>query len=253
MFAAASMSAVPENKLRVVATTTLISSIVSEIGKDRVEVMVLVSGKICPGTFDFEPGTMKKIVRSDLFLSHSWERWVDNLFNKLNSNQITKISISADGNWMIPIINEKAAGEIKDILSSRDPANKSYYEKNLRNYVRKLSFLSRNVKKNALRFKNVKVISADKQKDFLEWLGFDIVASFDDNKELTIKDIIYLISKGKKERVVIVADNLQSGPNIGLRIAQEIGAEHVVLSNFPGNSYKTELESNLSRLSRAIK
>ena len=51
------------------------------------------------------------------------------------------------------------------------------------------------------------------------------------------------------KRVALVVDNLQSGPNTGKQIAEDIGAAHVTLSNFPlKGSFIETLEENVAKL-----
>jgi hypothetical protein len=49
-----------------------------------------------------------------------------------------------------------------------------------------------------------------------------------------MRDLLELAQKGKEVGVKIVIDNLQSGVSFGGRLAQILGASHVVLTNFPG-------------------
>ena len=41
-------------------------------------------------------------------------------------------------------------------------------------------------------------------------------------------------------RVTLIIDNLQSGQNAGAGIAEELGCQRIVLSNFPGGFDDTE-------------
>lgn len=51
---------------------------------------------------------------------------------------------------------------------------------------------------------------------------------------LSLKEVDHLIQTGREQGVALVVDNLQSGPDFGARLAYEVGAVHVVLTNFPG-------------------
>jgi hypothetical protein len=42
------------------------------------------------------------------------------------------------------------------------------------------------------------------------------------------------VQLGREQKVALVVDNLQSGVGVGARLAFEIGAISVVLTNFPG-------------------
>ena len=62
-----------------------------------------------------------------------------------------------------------------------------------------------------------------------------------------------LIKAGRLHKVRLVVDNRQSGPSVGAGIAREIGAEHVVLTNFPMDaSYLDALRSNVKTLESSL-
>jgi ABC-type Zn uptake system ZnuABC Zn-binding protein ZnuA len=239
-------------KLKVVATTTHIASIVSEIGRDKVEVITLVPGNMCPGHFDMEPGTMKKIVQSKLFISHSWEKWITNLFSKIDSRELIKKSVSTQGNWMMPEVNTKAASEIYGILLENNMQNKDYYLKNLNEYTMKVETLSADTQKK-VNCKGIKLICSEQQKDFLAWLGFTVIKAYGRQDDLNVREVADIMALAKKEDVRIVVDNLQSGADTGLRMAKDLHAHHVTLSNFPlNNSYFETLQENIKSLEKAL-
>ena len=86
----------------------------------------------------------------------------------------------------------------------------------------------------------VNVIAAFWQAGFLEWTGFNVVATYGDPESLTAPMIKELVDKGREAKVTLIVDNLQSGQNAGAGIAEELGARRIVLSNFPGGYDNTE-------------
>ncbi len=239
-------------KIKVVATTTHIASLVFEIGKNKVEVITLVPGSMCPGNFDYDPGTMKKIARSKLLINHVWEKWVVNLLNKIDNKGILNKPAATPGNWMIAEINIKAAPEIAAILAVSDIPDKEYYQKNLKNYIKKVEFLSAGIRKTA-NYKGIKVICSEQQKDFLVWLGFDIIKTYGRPEDLNIREMANIMNIAKKEKVRLVVDNLQNGENTGLQIAKDLKVSHITLSNFPFNSsYCETLQQNMKSIEKAM-
>ena len=95
----------------------------------------------------------------------------------------------------------------------------------------------------------VAVICSEMQRPFLEWLECRVVASYGRPEELTSSQLITMIKKARKEHIVLVADNLQSGPQAGKTLAEEAGARHVTLTNFPlSGSYITDLKNNIRKI-----
>jgi hypothetical protein len=81
---------------------------------------------------------------------------------------------------------------------------------------------------------NIKVICMAWLKTFIESAGFTVVATFNPPETLSLGDINDLVATAQSEGVALVVDNLQIDTAFGARIADESGAEHVVLTNFPG-------------------
>ncbi len=230
-----------EDRLKVVVTTSLIQGIVEEIGKDKVEVSTLIPSGMCPGHFDIKPQDMKALSSASLVLSQGWER----------IPKTQKIGI--EGNWMIPDIHIKAVEKITEILCRKDPENREGYRRNGEDYKKRVLALTHEIKKEAKRLKGIKVVSSQYQKDFLEWLGLDVVGVYARPEDLTPKTLKEIIDRAKREGVRLVVDNLQSGKDAGLPIAEEIGAKHITLTNFPENSYIESLRENVEKLLCAIR
>jgi hypothetical protein len=94
---------------------------------------------------------------------------------------------------------------------------------------------------------DVKVICMGWLKTFIESAGFTVVATFNPPETLSAGDITDLIATAQSEGVALVVDNLQIDTEFGAEIANEAGAEHVVLTNFPGAIPNTESLSEMLR------
>jgi hypothetical protein len=94
---------------------------------------------------------------------------------------------------------------------------------------------------------NVKVICMSWLQTFIESAGFTVVAPFNPPETLSAGDITSLIETAQNEGVSLVVDNLQIDTEFGAGIASQVGAEHVVLTNFPGAVPNTETLSEMLR------
>jgi hypothetical protein len=72
------------------------------------------------------------------------------------------------------------------------------------------------------------------QKAFVESAGYQVVASYNPPETLSAGEINDLVNTAKSEGVALIVDNLQIDVEFGKGIADQVGAEHVVLTNFPG-------------------
>lgn len=242
-----------KTKIIITVTTSDIYQVVKEIGGDKVDVQMIVQPLVCPSNYDITPKVVKRTEESNLVLSHRWETWVGRLRVQAGERGILYKQVKTEGNWMIPYIHIRAAEEIKDMLSYMDEEHSKYYEENFTDYIFRINFAAGEVQKQLEDAYGRKVISNEKIKDFLEWIGFEVVATYGKSEDLTAKKLAYLVSEGKKRNVKIVIDNLQAGAGAGRELADNINAKQCVISNFPiGNSYVNTLKDNGKRIFKAM-
>ncbi len=235
-------------KIKIITTTSDIESILKTLGKERIEVINIVPPSLCPGHFELKLKDLEEIQKGKFILFHGWERWMENM-----KEGPERVCVEIYGNWMIPDINLKASEKILNLLVEIDPEGKEIYERNFSVYKRELENLKSQCRKLKEKVKGFKVISSIQQRDFLKSLGMDVVNTFTDS-EISLKEMKEIVEKGKREKVKIVVDNLQRESISGKKIAEEIGAKYIVLTNFPiKNSYRESLLENLRKIEGALK
>jgi len=250
-----------EAEVTVVTTTSLLETIVKEVGGDKVEVASLVMPSQCPGTGDLKPRGVEMLAEADLFLWHGWpgEAFVESeLFPCADNPDLEPTKIAVEGNSMTPGCQAEAVDKITAALSEVNPANKAYYEENASEIKEFITEKGNEIegRLDAAGTTEVKVICAQMQIGFVQWAGFDIVDSY--VPDPTAAEIQSVIDTGKTSNVTLVIDNLQSGTDVGATIAAGIpGAKQVILSNFPGGFEDTDtwgeaIEGNVNRLLNAL-
>ena len=250
-----------EAEVTVVTTTSLLETIVKEVGGNKVEVASLVVPSQCPGTGDLKPRGVEMMADADLFLWHGWpgEAFVESeLFPCADNPDLEPTKIAVEGNWMTPGCQAEAVDKVTAALSQVNPANKAYYEENaseIKEFItEKGNELEERLDTEGV--SEVKVICAQHQVGFVQWAGFDVVGSYKPSP--TAAEIQSMIDTGKSSNVSLVIDNLQNGTDVGATIAAEIsGAKHVILSHFPGGLEGTDtwaeaIEENVNRLLDAL-
>jgi len=75
---------------------------------------------------------------------------------------------------------------------------------------------------------------------FVQWAGLNIIATYGRPDSLTPQVVKELVDKGREAKVTLIIDNLQSGQEAGAGIAEELGCERIILSNFLGGFDNTE-------------
>jgi zinc transport system substrate-binding protein len=247
--------------LRVATSTSLIEYIVEQIGGNRVEVINLVPPNLHPGNFDIKPGDIENLADAKLFLLHGYpgEAYADKLIVAANNPDLIVARVSIDGNWMIPSVQSAAAEKIAGILSEIDPDNADFFESATENYKQRIQVKEREItnRLSDAAAGETNVIVSIRQADFLTWAGFNVVATFGVTQSLTPQLIQELVEQGRASQAVLVVNNLQDGKDAGKAVAEELSAENVNLSNFPGGLDNTEtweqaLDRNVTILLDAI-
>jgi len=230
------------NQIEIITTTSHISTIAQEIGQSKIKVSTLIPPGICPGHYEIRPGDIKKLHTNGILLYHGWEGFIDDIKSTVSNANAKLFCIDIPGNWLIPDTQIKAAEKISNILSMLDPSNKGVYLKNLASYTRRMLDLDRKIKNfiQCSKLQGIPVISSEILKDFLNYIGFNVIDTFGKDEELTPNNLKHLIDQAKLFNVKIIISNLQSGTNIGETISRITKKPHVVLSNFPGGFQNTE-------------
>lgn len=240
-----------QGKTKIIATTSLISCISKEVGKDKVSVSTILPPAACPGHFDLKIQDIQFLAESKAVFYHGWEGFMPKLMAAAPGKEAALKKISVEGNWMIPSKQKEAALAIAQQLGKIDPPNKSYYQKNALQYNKKVDRVASKLQAKTSRLRGQAVLGSALQKDFFLWLGLKPVGMYGRAEDITPQQTINLVEKGRKEKAHLVIDNLQSGPGAGKAIAKELDIKEVTLSNFPGgfsgtSTYLQTLEKNVA-------
>ena len=243
-----------DEKVKVVCTTTILEKFAEEVGGEKVEVISLVQPGVCPAHFDIKPSNVYDVSEASLILCHGFEQWLDGLISSSGNKDVKKVLLK--GSWSTPDSAIQMVEKIKDALSEASPENAEYFNENADKTIEEIRETAESIKKEAdtLDVKNIDVICMKWQKEFVEWIGFNIVATYGPPENVSMKEINELT----KKKALLVIDNLQSGTKLGSQIASEIGAYHVILTNFPdavpGTGTLSEMmKYNADQLFNAVK
>ena len=243
----------PSGRIRVVASTTLISTIVQTVGGDRFAVTTIAPAGLCPGHFDLKPSDVTAANNARLILNHGWEAWFPALEKAIIPPGPRKVTLATKGNWMIPELQKKAAAEVAELLMELDTARADTYRLAATNYQTDVDSVAAAARALLAGKELPAVIAAEQQAPFLTWLGFRVVATYGRAEDFTAQELTRLARVASDSGVKLVVDNLQSGPDTGEPLAQGLGAKHVTLTNFPlQGSYRQALLDNVAALARAI-
>ena len=234
----------------VVATHAVLGEFAQAVGGNLINVVTIIPSGFCPAHYDLRPHDIQAVANAALVLYSGFEPWMDTLRSALGSGARV---VQLKGPWNTPDGAIAKVNAIAAALSALLLDDKQTFTANAAAYTKKLTALAAELKQQAdkLDVAAVPVICMQWQVPFVSWLGFNIVATYGVPESLSVKDLVSLANIGKAKHAQLVIDNLQSGVNFGAKLAQEIGAVHVVLSNFPGAMPNTATVPDLFRQNAA--
>lgn len=245
--------------LRVVATTAHLESALKQIGGQYVQVSVLIPPGSCPGHYDIRPGDVRILSHSKALFTHGYEQFVPRLVKSAGKPGPRVIAVGVEGNWLVPDVRANALRKVCLLLCEIDPQHSGVFEETTNRLIdeeKKAAEALQNVCREA-GLSGKPAICSDQLVPLVEWMGFDVVAVYGRAEEYTPSLLHKLEMLGKERKVELVIDNLQSGPDAGRQLAAEIGAKHVILSNFPGgypdtDTWESCLRDNVTRVVKAL-
>jgi ABC-type Zn uptake system ZnuABC Zn-binding protein ZnuA len=217
----------------IVCTTNAVGSVVEEFVGDTAAVLVLVQPGLCPADFDMKPGYVDAVSKAQILFKQDipGEFWLDALLVASGNEDLAVIAIPGVYNTPVGTKNyiRGVGGNLSKILGLDLNAKISQ----MLSDVDSVSSLMAN-QASTLEATNIKVICMGWLKTFIESAGFTVVATFNPPETLSAGDITTLIETAQSEKVALIVDNLQIDTEFGAGIASQVGAEHVILTNFPG-------------------
>jgi len=217
--------------LRVTCTTTLLSCVARGIGGQYVEVTTIVPFGMCPGHFDLTPREAAALRKADLVLAHGFERFLDDV--KAGNPDMAITKVSAAGNWMVPPVQKAGARAVTEVLCMRRPALAETFRANLAAYLHAVDKTVLRQQGELKQFYGTHVLCSIMNRELVEWFGFEVIAAFPRDEDLSAKTLADIIRMAKRRGIQLVVDNRQSSGKVGRTFAAELTAPLVVLNNFP--------------------
>ncbi len=217
----------------VVSTHAVLGELTEIVGGEAIEVVTLIPSGFCPSHYDLRPSDLAAVLDASVILYSGFEPWIETLADAAGSAAVV---VQLPGSWSTPEAAAEKVAEIRDLLSSRFPSSKERFEENATAYLEQLAGLGERLRTKAgsLEVSEVPTVCMAWQTDFVSWLGFATPVTYGIPEGLSMRDLVELAEAGRAAGARLVIDNLQSGLDFGAKLAREIDAVHVVLSNFPG-------------------
>lgn len=266
---------VSENKkLQVVTTLFPLYDFAKNIGQDKVQVTLLLPPGVEAHSFEPKPSDVLLINKADIFIytGKFMEPWAEDIIKSITNKNLVVVNASNGINLISAVFNnpDEPAGSIdphiwldfdndKMIVNSiaaafvkKDPENKSFYEKNAKEYNLQLTDLDKDYKSALSLCKSKEIIYAGHyafgylaKRYGLKYLAAQGVSP---DAEPTANDLINLVNQIKKDNIKYIFYEELASPKIAETLSKETGAK-LILLNAAHNVSKEQLEKGITFIS----
>jgi zinc/manganese transport system substrate-binding protein len=248
MAAALAMPAVAQDKLRVVATFSILADIARNVGGDRVDVSALVGPNSDAHVYTPSPADARRVGAARVFVVNGlgYEGWMSRLVAASGAKAAVVVAANgvkprqstdshghagADPHAWQSVANVKTyVANIRDALTKVDPAGKAVYEANAASYLGKLDALDRDIRDTIARIPPARrrvITSHDAFGYFKDAYGIDFIAprGVSTETEASARDMAKIIAQIRQQKVPAVFLENITEQRLMERIAAESGAK----------------------------
>jgi zinc/manganese transport system substrate-binding protein len=280
---AAAGPAAAQEKLKVLATFSILGDFVRNVGGDRVDVSTLVGPNSDAHVYAPAPADAKRVADAKVVITNGlgFEGWMSRLVKASGSKAAVAVATkdikerktagghghgAADPHAWQSVANVKIyVGNIRDALIAADPAGKAVYDSNAAGYLARLDALDQEVRA------AVAAIPADRRRIisthdafgyFQQAYGVQFIApqGVSTEAEASARDVARIITQVKKQKIPAVFLENVSDPRLMEQIARETGAriggklysDALTEPNGAAPSYIELMRHNLKTLSAAL-
>jgi zinc transport system substrate-binding protein len=226
-----------EEKIGVVVSILPLAEFVEQVGKDKVEVTVIVPPGADPHLFELTPVQLKKISQAQLYVEVgsglNFElTWMDKIKLIYKDMLICNSSIGValvdkDPHiWLSPRNAKTMVENISKALIKIDPLSQKYYEKNSIEYINKLDILDQEIKARLEGVKNRRFISYHPSWGYFA-KEYDLIqiAIEDEGKEPSAASLTHIIDQARAFNISIILVSPQYNIKSAEVVAKEVGAQ----------------------------
>ncbi|TDT57264.1 metal ABC transporter substrate-binding protein [Fonticella tunisiensis] len=266
-------------KIKVMVSINPLKEFVEAIGKDKVEVQMIVPEGMEPHDFEPRAKDIEAIGNAKVFVYNGlgMENWVDRVLGSIDNRKLIVVDsskgvslIKASGDedhdafdphiWLSLKEAKVQAGNIKDALIKADGANRDFYESNYNAFASQLDSLYNEYREKFDKVTNKKFVTGHAAfaylcRDFgLEQNSVENVFA---EGEPSAKKLKELVEYAKNNNVKTIFSESMASPKVSETLAREIGAKvekiYTIESREDGKDYLESMRYNLEKIYNSLK
>lgn len=242
----------------IATTTSYLEAAARDLLGEGLQVIRLAEPGTCPGHFDIRPSQVAELGKCRALIRFDFQKSLDTKLVNSDRSAMSVVEVILRDGMCRPSSYLAACQQVASHLVQLNLLSRTNADARIQAISSRLDALSRDATNRlaAASFAHTTVIASAHQRDFCEWLGLTVVASFRAADTASIAEIEDAIQAGKLERVKLVIANLPEGRRTADALAERLRARVVVFENFPGLrhgqfSFEAMFNANLDALLRA--
>ncbi len=289
-FAASSAAAdASDRKIKVIASIAPLADFARQVGREHVDVVLLLPPGASPHTYEPTPKTIREISRAQIFIriGAGLEFWADKMIRAANSS-IHIVTVSegvglitggthahplpagrqahdrdhlADPHiWLDPLICVTIIEKIERAFSLADPARSPEYKRNASDYISRLTELDREISERTKQFSTREYITFHPAWNyFSKRYGLRVAGVVEEGpgKEPTPKHLQKILVELRRFRTKVIFAEPQFSPKTAEAIAAEAGGKVLFLDPVGGQkgreTYIDMMRYNIAVMEQAMK
>ncbi len=245
---------------RVLAGTSTVADILTDLCGDAVEVRELIPGGTCPGHYDLRPGDLLFLEQADLLVLEAYQPDLANMADLIRAADNTELQtfvLPLKYDTMLPQVQLDYTAALALDLADRFP---DLADRVIQAAAQRIAMIQEVAASQADRLEpaaGVPALCAKMQAGFATWAGLEVVDTYGRPEDLSPEKYANLLEAGQARKVRLVLDNLQSGPGGGSGLAESLDAGQADLTSFPGgvpgqDDWASAFIGNVDRLIQAL-
>jgi ABC-type Zn uptake system ZnuABC Zn-binding protein ZnuA len=248
-------TAVDQNESEIAVTNSYLYCVVKDLCGDQTNILCLTPPGMCPGHFDISPAQVNQLCKCRVLFLFDFQKGFEDSLQRIKEKGLNVSPVTALPGFCVPETYLATCRQVCDILSSEYPERQVQYNRRLEQIKMRLGNLANElfteIRQGGL--ESAKVVTSDHQSQFCNWLGLETVATFIGSDVERVYNIDRCIKRAKGRDVKFVIANKQGGTALAGALAERLGAEFVVFSNFPEMSDgRDDFDELLRRNVRAL-